>query len=62
MDNQNIKKKKKNIPLNIVPYSINYLFKKFNKNTKTEEKIKPKKIHSDELIIELLSKERHLIF
>ena len=60
MDNQNIKKKKKNIPLNIVPYSINYLFKKFNKNTKTEEKIKPKKIHSDELIIELLSKERHL--
>ena len=59
MDFHILKKKKKNIPSNIVPYSISYLFKKLNKNKNTEEILKPKNIHSNE-IIELLSKEKHL--
>jgi CRP-like cAMP-binding protein len=60
MDFHITKKKNKNKPSNIIPYSINYLFKKLKKNVNKEEIKKPKIIHSNETIIELLSKEKEL--
>ena len=51
---------KQNNTSNIIPYSINFLFKKYVKGEKQETKYRHKTAFSLDSIIEILSKEKHL--